>query len=453
MMLIRVLLLLLVIAALLLGLRPDDSIAAAFGARAAEYGRTFDYRLANDYLRLALTREPWNAVLYLRLSAVALEQHRFDEAAQNIDQADRLGADPIALATIKAELAERTQQYDEAAQQWHIIAQVRRRDEDYRRWVTALINAEHWDEARSAAGEWLTHAPDAPDAHLLLAKLIVIDDPIGAKEQLRRAPADQAQPFLSALDQDDRALRSMLLGRAYLSQNDLTLALHAFNTAIDAKPAYAEVYAYAGFTLDQLGRDGQALLDRAVALDLDLIAARYFRARHLWAHGDLDGALRDLQAANERDPQNHLIAAEIGRVYTQRSDFASAEKWLTRARDLQPDDPLGWKALAELYVGRTYGSREQAIKVAQQAVSLAPDDAEAWAWLGLAHLLNGARGEAEDELRQALRLNPRLAAAHLYLGRLYGRDTDVGRAEYERALVLDPGGAIGQQAQRTLEIP
>jgi len=181
--------------------------------------------------------------------------------------------------------------------------------------------------------------------------------------------------------------------------------------------------------------------------------ARYFRARHLWAHGDLDGALSDLQYANERDPQNALIAAEIGRVYTQRSDFASAEKWLTKARDLKPDDLLGWKALAELYVGRMYGSREQAIDVAQQAVSLAPNDAEAWMWLGLAHLLNGQRGEAEQDLHQAIALNPRLAAAHLHLGRLYGRDTDTGRSEYERALALDPDGPIGQQAKRTLELP
>ena len=104
--LIRVGLLLLVIAALLLGLRPADSIAAAFVARAADDSRTFDYRLANDYLRLALTREPWNATLYLRLSAMALEQHRFDEAAQDIDQAERLGAPPIMLAVIRAELAD-----------------------------------------------------------------------------------------------------------------------------------------------------------------------------------------------------------------------------------------------------------------------------------------------------------------------------------------------------------
>jgi tetratricopeptide (TPR) repeat protein len=451
--LVRLLLVLIVIIALLFIVRPDDSVTASFVARAEQYRATFDYRLASDYLRLAITRQPWNATLHLRLSEAALDQHRFDEATQYLDQAGQLGASPIGVATIQAELAERTNRFGEAAADWQSIAQVRGADADYRRWVNAHINAEQWNEAQAAAEQWLKHAPDSPAAHLALAKVIALDDPIGAKDHFNRVPADQAEPFVWVLDDPDRAVRSMLLGRAYLSQNDLALAARAFNAAIEANPAYAEAYAYAGFVADQSGDDGQALLDRAVALDRDLIVARYFRARHLWAHGDLDGALSDLQYAIERDPQNALIAAELGRVYTQRSDFASAEKWLTNARDLKPDDPLGWKALAELYVGRVYGSREQAIDVAQQAVSLAPDDAEAWMWLGLAHLLNDQRGEAEQDLHQAIALNPHLAAAHLHLGRLYGRDTDAGRSEYERALALDPAGPIGQQAKRTLELP
>jgi tetratricopeptide (TPR) repeat protein len=229
--------------------------------------------------------------------------------------------------------------------------------------------------------------------------------------------------------------------------------LRAFEAAIEANPAYAEAYAYAGFMRDQLGRDGRAQLDRAVELDRELVVARYFRARSAWQRGELDQALSDLQYARVRDPQNRIITAELGRLYMQRGELERAEVWLIAARDLHPDDPLGWLALAELYAGRAYGSRTQAIEAAQQAVRRAPDQAEAHVWLGAAYLLNGDRAAAETELQRAAGLDATSALAQLYLGRLYGRDTAPGRDAYERARALDPTGPIGAQAQRALDLP
>jgi tetratricopeptide (TPR) repeat protein len=244
----------------------------------------------------------------------------------------------------------------------------------------------------------------------------------------------------------------LLLGRAFLAQNDLTLALRAFEAAIEANPAYAEAYAYAGFVRDQLGRDGRAQLDRAVEIDRELVVARYFRARSAWQRGELDQALIDLQFASEREPRNRVVAAELGRLYMQRSELENAEVWLIAARDLQPDDPIGWLTLAELYAGHAY-KPELAIEAAQQAVQHAPAEAEAHVWLGAAYLLNGDRAAAENELQRALGLKPDLALAQLYLGRLYGRDTAPGRDAYERARALDLNGPIGAQAQRALDLP
>jgi tetratricopeptide (TPR) repeat protein len=190
-----------------------------------------------------------------------------------------------------------------------------------------------------------------------------------------------------------------------------------------------------------------------VALDPTLIVARYFRARHRWLQADLDGALADLNTAIERDPANALIAAELGRVYTQRSDFPNAEKWLNKARELKVQDVAVWKSLAELYVGRSYGTVDQAVATARQIVALAPADAEAHLWLGRAYLRSGDRNSAEVELNEAVRLNPRAALAHFYVGRLYGRDTEAGRVAYERAVLLDPTGPIGAAAQRVLSLP
>jgi tetratricopeptide (TPR) repeat protein len=452
--LVRVALLIFVIAALIALVQPTDSIAVAFVTRADEYRATFLYRHAADYLQLAATRQPWNAGLQLRLSEIAVEQHDSPAARRYLDRALALGADPMAVVRTEAEVAAQTDQYKQAAELWLKVARARPSDQAaWRNSVEAYLSAEAWPEARSIAEQWLSEAPSSTDAHWLLANTIALDDATAARDHFRQAGDDRATAFLAALDEADHALQLLKLGRAYLSDADLTLANRAFALAVEANPRYAEAYAYAGFTLEQLGGAGQAMLDRAVELDPDLVVARYFRALGRWQQGDLDGARRDLAHALEREPQNQLVAIDLGRVLIQRGDLAEAEKQLITARDLYPKEPAGWKALADLYVGRAYGAREQAIVVAQQAVNLAPDDAEAHTLLGLAYLLKGDRTTAESEWQLAVKLRPRYAPAYFQLGRLYGRNTEAGQLAYERAAALDLTGLIGAQAQRTLELP
>jgi Tfp pilus assembly protein PilF len=388
----------------------------------------------------------------VKLAETLALRHNKVEAQQALAEAERLGADAAAVERLRAVWAEQDQRYAEAAQRWLQVSERRPLDETaYRRAVATAVQAGHWAAARSAAERWVM-ALNSPEA-LHAAKIVVFDDQAAAQAEWQSSNGDQARPFLLALQQSDRTLQLTLLGRAYLAQNDLALAQRAFDEAVANNPGYAEALAFAGFVRDQRGADGETWLNRAVELDPNLIVARYFRARHLWERANLDGALDDLRYAAGRDPANALIAAEIGRVYVQRSDFASAEKWLTQARDLKPQDATIWKSLAELYVGRSYGTPDLGVAVARQIVTLAPEDAEAHVWLGRAYLRSGDRGGAERELNEAVRLDPQSALAHFFLGRLFGRETETGRMEYERALTLEPDGPIGTAAKRVLELP
>jgi tetratricopeptide (TPR) repeat protein len=450
--LLRWLLYFICLVGVLLLARPDDALTLSFTQRAAEFRASIDYAAAADYLRIALQRQPWNAALRLKLAEAQVLQ-RDAGAPVALADAERWGADAAAVEQLRAVWAEQNQHYAEAGQHWQNVIEQRPLDETaYRQAMAAAVQAEQWAGARSLAERWTT-AFDSVEAHYALGKLLVFDDPAAAQAEWQLVDSEQAQPFGEALQQPDRTLQLMLLGRAFLAQNDVILAQRAFDQAAALNPAYAEAQAFAGFVRDQRGADGGVWLDRAVELDSDLIVARYFRARHRWDRADLGGALDDLNYAIERDPANALIAAEIGRVYTQRSVFADAEHWLTKARDLRPQDVTIWKSLAELYVGRSYGTVEQAVTTARQIVALAPTDVEARVWLGRAYLRSGDRGGAERELNEAARLDPQSALAHFYLGRLYGSGTEAGRAEYERARALDPDGPIGLAAQRVLELP
>jgi tetratricopeptide (TPR) repeat protein len=450
---IRWLLFLLLLMGVLLLVQPDDTIAPTFVQRADQFSAALDYQPAVDYLQVALLRQPWNVTVQLKLADALLAQRRTAEAEQALNEAERWGADRAEVEQRRAQLAEQTNQFEAAAQHWQNVSALRPLDDTaYTGRIEAALNAEQWAAARLAAEQWVTHT-QVPAAHFALAKIAALDDPVTAQDHFQQATGYAVQPFLSALQESDPALRALLLGRAYLAENDLALAQRAFDVAIALNPAYAEAQAFAGFVRDQRGADGSAWLDRAVALDPDLIVARYFRARQRWTQADLDGALDDLNTAIERDPANALIAAELGRVYTQRSDFPAAEKWLNKARDLKVQDVAIWKSLAELYVGRSFGTVDQAVATARQIVALAPEDAEAHLWLGRAYLRSGDRNGAEWELKEAVRLNPQAALAHFYVGRLYGRDTEAGRAAYERAVLLDRTGSIGEAAQRVLSLP
>ena len=102
---LRVILLGCVLVALLLIVQPDDGVTASFVARANDYQATYLYRQAEDYVRLALTRQPWNATFALRLAELARLRGNFDQASPLIDQAAALGADPLAVADQRARLA------------------------------------------------------------------------------------------------------------------------------------------------------------------------------------------------------------------------------------------------------------------------------------------------------------------------------------------------------------
>ncbi len=441
---------------LLINPQPDDSITVAYVRVSDQYRTTYAYQEADQYLQSALIRQPWNASLHLRSSDIALGLRQPDRSASELDLAASLGADTFEIDVRRARLAEANGQFENAASFWLNAINAQPNEASLQvNLIKAYVQAAKFDQAAQAAKDWLDRS-NSPQARLTYAKLIALDNPAEAQTQFQSLVVAESQEFLLALNDPqsiDPAYRDVALGRAYLSSNDLVLASRAFQAAITLNANYAEAYAYAGFVQDQLGQDGGTLIDRALQIDRASATAHYFRALHLIAQGDPSSALIDLQAAISIDPKNYLVMIALGRTYSLQSNFAEAEKWLTSARDLFPNTPLSWQALCELYVGRNYGSREQAVAVAQQLMNLSPDSSDAHVWLGRAYFLSGDWDSAERELRQAVQIDPASASAHYFLGRFLKSDSPEGRVEFERALALDPNGPIGKLVKRELLIP
>jgi tetratricopeptide (TPR) repeat protein len=95
------------------------------------------------------------------------------------------------------------------------------------------------------------------------------------------------------------------------------------------------------------------------------------------------------------------------------------------------------------------GKFEEAAELAQRALEVSPDDAEAHYVLGVSLDEEGRHEEAFSQYELATRMNPDHASAHLNLGlAFWERRGDMERARFhlERAVRIQPGDSRGQKA-------
>ena len=87
------------------------------------------------------------------------------------------------------------------------------------------------------------------------------------------------------------------------------------------------------------------------------------------------------------------------------------------------------------------GSFDKAEAMLRQTIAADPSNIDARVLLGKTLALQGVRGEAIEQLAEAVRLNPSSATAHNEFGMVLSRfvEVKVAREEFETALELDPG--------------
>ena len=186
------------------------------------------------------------------------------------------------------------------------------------------------------------------------------------------------------------------------------------------------------------------------------------RARVLINKGVVGEALRDLQVAAKRRPNEPYILLLEGEAYRKNGELPKAEAAFKQITQLKPNDPIGWNNLAEIYVaeqklpesaaawvklaelsknggalawfnaGQTYAHMDKyadAINAYQKAIALAPNTAEFWAGLGFAQLKAGQNQQAVTSLEKAVKLQPASPDLHLILGNAYLAMGDQNRAQ------------------------
>jgi rhomboid protease GluP len=116
----------------------------------------------------------------------------------------------------------------------------------------------------------------------------------------------------------------------------------------------------------------------------------------------LDDAIRNLEQASARKPNDPMILTQLGGAYIQQDNYAKGVETLQKAAQLQPEnsDLLYELGLTELRIGQ----KDAALAHIQKAAQLDPENPGKQQGLGMAYQAEGKKDEAQAAFQKAKEL-------------------------------------------------
>ena len=269
-----------------------------------------------------------------------------------------------------------------------------------------------------------------------------------AADRIRRA-----LPLNGTLYQGGFQRNAFTYGVALFQRGYLEPAATSFRQVIATKPDDPEAHYNLG-TLELRRnnlQDARQYLEQAVKLrpnypeawnNLGMLAAQ---------KGQTEQAINNFQQSLLQRPDYATALLNLGNLYRQRRrrDFVEAQKLLSHALEIQPDDPE-----ANYSLGMFYAQQEKltdALNYLERAVSLRPDYPDALNNLGVIFVREQRYPEAEDKFKNCIRVAQNFDQAYLNLARLYAllQDNEKAKATLQELLRLQPQHKVAQQ---TLEM-
>ena len=167
------------------------------------------------------------------------------------------------------------------------------------------------------------------------------------------------------------------------------------------------------------------------------------------------------QEAVRRNPDSLAGLLGLGRALETSGRSTEAVEAFRHATEADPGDALSWRELGQIYLKQ--GKKAEAATALEKSLRLDSEAMESHYALGLlwSQPAGGDPGRAEASFREAIRLAPGYAEAHMNLAILIFQSRRVGEAKYhfERALRFRPDYALGhlnyglmlQKLNRTVE--
>jgi Tfp pilus assembly protein PilF len=171
--------------------------------------------------------------------------------------------------------------------------------------------------------------------------------------------------------------------------------------------------------------------------------------------GNFDDAITNLQGMVKELDTCAACYARIGDVYVRKNDLDNAEKSYLKAIELDPKLAGAYSALSSIY--NQQKKLDEASKMSSKALELMDatggGDANQIFNQGVIFWNQSKIAEAKAQFEKAVKLDPKLADAHYWLGMAYvneGKMADA-KAPFTEYLKLAPTGQYAETAQAILK--
>lgn len=312
-------------------------VVAAVAAKRAQEG---DYQGALDKVLPALAQNPADRYLVRTAAAIYGMQERPEDVNRVIDAAVKAAADPYEFEILRLQLDDTLSVEQKQARQKELIQSTA---DEYVRAIRTAAFLEHTD--KNSAAQQLEQ--------LTKAKQLIIDRGSDAARQAGdaglRTLVDRMIDLAQAVGDNDRV--DALIDEAVARNLD----------AADGRSYRGRRLIAEGFQLDLQASAAEEKGDKAEASRLRDEAQKVYGQ-----------AIETLQKALEAFPNNGMTLAAMGDAYLQNKRINEARSAYQRCDDLMPNNPTIVKQLARLaqYVGDEAAHQKRI----EQLKTLAPDD-------------------------------------------------------------------------------
>ena len=166
----------------------------------------------------------------------------------------------------------------------------------------------------------------------------------------------------------------------------------------------------------------------------------------------VDKAIREYEAAIDKNPNHVLAHMLLGVIYDSKKDFSQARKQYEKVLDINPDFAPAANNLAWLEAEHG-GDIDRAFRLAQTARENVPDDPSVADTLGWVYYKKNILTKAIAYLEESREKLPEHPVIRYHLGMAYFRNGQLRSAEKElkEALTLSPDFDGADEAKKALE--
>jgi tetratricopeptide (TPR) repeat protein len=202
---------------------------------------------------------------------------------------------------------------------------------------------------------------------------------------------------------------------------------------------------------EQDWKEAERLLKQAIAADPGNTAAYGMLGQVYFNQNDRDAAVAELDKIVARNPRDVAAATMAAIIVESQKKVAEAKERYTAILARDPRAALAANNLAWLYAQE--GSKlDEALQLAQTAVSVRPDDPALLDTLGWVYYKKGLYPQAVTALSDAVAKAPASAAFRYHLGLAHAKAGEWGRAReaLQAALQSAPASEYAAEARRVL---